>query len=382
MRSGVDEDSLKTEERYEEAYHNERDDEEPHSPEQTVVVLTDVWNDNISRGGKRYTPQPMTTEQLLVLDQRAHAIPVKEYVDELESRLPDWEITLARTPAAEREEIANATIATGIRLGDDLLCHAKQLRYFACGAAGVDHLPLDRLEERGIAVSNASGVHGPNMAEHVIGWLLMFTRRLDDAVRRTDRGIWQRFQSHELQGSTVTIVGLGAIGQAITERLEGFSVDTIGVRYTPEKGGPTDEVIGFDPDPFHEALARTDFLVLACPLTETTRGLIGAEELRVLPPDTVLVNVGRGPLVDTDALVRSLRRNELRGVGLDVTHPEPLPADHPLWQFDNIQITTHSSGHTPEYWSRLADIVAENVRRIDRTGRYDDLENQVVIPSS
>lgn len=323
----------------------------------------------------------MTTERLLVLGQRAHAMPVEEYAAELESRLPDREITLARTPAAEREEIADATIATGIRLGDDLLDRATQLRYFACGAAGVDHLPLDRLEERGVAVTNASGVHGPNMAEHVIGWLLMFTRRLDEAVRRTDRGLWQRFQSHELQGSTVTIVGLGAIGQAITERLEGFGVHTIGVRYTPEKGGPTDEVIGFETQPFHEVLPRTDYLVLACPLTDTTKGLIGSEELRVLPPNAVLVNVGRGPIVDTDALVRSLRRNELRGVGLDVTHPEPLPDDHPLWQFDSVQITSHSSGHTPEYWSRLADIVAENVRRIDRIGRFDDLENQVLVPS-
>ena len=318
---------------------------------------------------------------MLVLGQRAHAMPVDEYAQELESRLPDWDIRLARTPAAEREEIANATIATGIRLGDDLLDCASQLRYFACGAAGVDHLPLDRLEERGVAVSNAAGVHGPNIAEHVIGWFLMFTRRLDEAVRRSERGIWQRYQSHELQGSTVTIVGLGAIGQAITHRLEGFGVDIIGVRYTPDKGGPTDEVIGFDTESLHAALTRTDYLVLACPLTDTTRGLIGSEELRVLPPDAVLVNVGRGPIVDTDALVRTLRRNELRGVGLDVTHPEPLPLDHPLWQFDRVQITSHSSGHTPEYWSRLADVVAENVRRIDRTGRFDDLENQVIVPS-
>jgi phosphoglycerate dehydrogenase-like enzyme len=178
-----------------------------------------------------------------------------------------------------------------------------------------------------------------------------------------------------LQGSTVTVVGLGAIGQAVVERLEGFGVDTIGVRYTPEKGGPTDEVLGFGDDDLHEALARTDYLVLACPLTETTRGLVGSEEFETLPPDSVLVNVARGPVVETEALVSALRKEHVRGAALDVTDPEPLPEDHPLWNFENCLITPHYSGYTPEYYSRLADIVAENVRRLEDGV---ELENRVV----
>jgi phosphoglycerate dehydrogenase-like enzyme len=235
------------------------------------------------------------------------------------------------------------------------------------------------MAEREVTVTNAAGVHGPNMAEHVIGWLLTFARRHHEGWRRQQRREWRRYKAFgELQDSTVTVVGLGAIGTAIVTRLEGFGVDTIGVRYTPEKGGPTDEVIGFDEDALHDALARTDYLVLCCPLTETTRGLIGRDEFGTLPPDAVLVNVGRGKLVDTDALLWALRGQHLRSAALDVTDPEPLPEDHPLWRLENVLITPHNAGHTPEYFERLADIVAEAVRTAEETGEWADLPNQVV----
>jgi phosphoglycerate dehydrogenase-like enzyme len=164
----------------------------------------------------------------------------------------------------------------------------------------------------------------------------------------------------------VTVVGLGALGEAIVDRLDAFGVETIGVRYTPEKGGPTDEVVGFDDEQgFHDALARSEYVVVACPLTETTRGLLDANAFKTMDPDTVLVNVGRGPVVDTEALLEALRRNAIRGAALDVTDPEPLPEDHELWGFDNVLITPHNAGHTPKYWDRMADIVAENVERLD-----------------
>ena len=190
--------------------------------------------------------------------------------------------------------------------------------------------------------------------------------------------MWRHYHAHELQGSTVTIVGLGAIGQAVCARLEPFGVETIGVRYSPENGGPTDEVIGFEADEFHGALARTDYLVLACPLTETTRGLIDRAVFRTLDPNAVLVNVARGPVVDTAALVKAIRTSWIRGAALDVTDPEPLPEDHPIWAFDTLQITPHNAGHTPNYYDRLADIVAENARRFAADGADATLENQVL----
>jgi phosphoglycerate dehydrogenase-like enzyme len=315
------------------------------------------------------------TPDVVVLRKGTHGIPVSEYAEELRERLPDRDVRHARTPKEERELIADAPVVAGMELDEDLLAHAEAMKLFACAYAGTGHLPLDALEDREVAVTNASGVHGPNIGEHVVGNLLVFARQLHEGWRRQQNREWRHFRARELQDSTVTVVGLGAIGKSVVQRLQGFGVETIGVRYTPEKGGPTDEVVGFDSDEFHEALARTDYLVLACPLTETTRGLVGSAEFETLPPESVLVNVARGPVVETDALVSALRKEHIRGAALDVTEPEPLPEDHPLWNFENCLITPHNSGYTPEYYSRLADIVAENVRRLE-VG--EELENRVV----
>ncbi len=318
----------------------------------------------------------MSSESILVLRRGTHGMPVTDLASEIGERLPDHDVQVATTPREERELIAEARIAVGMGIGEELLSHAENLDLFACAYAGTGHLPIEALEEAGVAVTNAAGVHGPNIAEQVIGSILAFSRGFFEGRDRQENHEWRHYQLGEFMGSVVTVVGLGAIGEAIVARLDGFGVDTIGVRYTPEKGGPTDEVIGFESEDFHETLSRTDVLVLACPLTDTTRGLIGEEEFVTLPEDALLVNIARGPVVDTDALVDALRRNKLSGAALDVTDPEPLPEDHPLWDFGNVQITPHNAGHTPEYYTRLADIVAENVERLDRG--EGELTNQVL----
>jgi phosphoglycerate dehydrogenase-like enzyme len=319
----------------------------------------------------------MSDPDVVVLRRDIHGMPLSGYVEALRERLPDREVVHARTPAEERRLVENAPVVTGLDLRNELLDVAADLELFQCLYAGTDHLPMEELAERGVAVTNASGVHGPPVAEWVIGMILSFARRLHEGSRRQDRREWRHYQAYELAGSTVTVVGLGHIGQAVVERLAGFDVETIGVRYTPEKGGPTDEVVGFDDEAFHGALARTDYLVLACPLTGRTEGLVDEAALETLPPTAVLVNIARGPVVDTVALLDELRGEGLAGAALDVTDPEPLPEDHPLWTLDNVRITSHVAGHTPKYYERVADILAGNLAQVDETGSYEDLENQV-----
>jgi phosphoglycerate dehydrogenase-like enzyme len=321
---------------------------------------------------------------VLVLREKIHGMGSQECTDALEALLPEYDIRTARTAAAERELIEGASVAVGLHIDEELIRRAEKLEYFAAASAGIGHLPMEALEAAGVVVTNASGVHVPNIPEHVIGWMLTIARRLDEGMRRQREARWQHYQAFgELAGSTVTVVGLGPIGNGIVERLEPFGVETIGVRYTPEKGGPTDEVIGFEDAPFQEALSRTDYLVLACPLTDTTRGLVDGEAFGTLPSDAVVVNIGRGPIIDTDALLGALRGNDIHKAALDVTDPEPLPAEHPLWDFDDVLITPHMSGYTGEYWDRVADIVAENVRAAeDADGGLDfgsgtDLRNRV-----
>ena len=314
----------------------------------------------------------MSDPDVLVLRQTIHGSGAADLVASLRERLPEYEIALARTPAEERELIAGARVAVGLHIDEELLAAAEELELFACVFAGTGHLPRDALAERGVAVTNASGVHGPNIAEYVVGSMITHARQWPRAHRQKERREWRTYETTEVYDSTVAVVGLGAIGQTVLDRLAAFDVDTVGVRYSPEKGGPADAVYGFDE--FHEAVADAEYVVLACPLTDATRGLVDAEALKTMRPDAVLINISRGPVVDTDALVSSLRNNRIRGAALDVTDPEPLPEDHPLWGLGNVTITPHNAGHTPHYYDRVADILAGNLDRLDAG---EELENQV-----
>ena len=315
----------------------------------------------------------MSDPDVVVLRQTIHGAGASELAAAIRKRLPDRSVALAKTPTEERELIRDARVAVGLNIDEELLAAAEELDLFACVFAGTGHLPRDLLDRHGVAVTNASGVHGPNIAEHVVGAMIAHARQFHRAYRQQSRREWRTYETTEVYGSTVAVVGLGAIGGAVVDRLEPFDVETVGVRYTPEKGGPTDEVYGFDE--FHEAVADAEFVVLACPLTETTRGLVDADALRTMRPDAVIVNIARGPVVDTDALVTELRNNRIRGAALDVTDPEPLPEDHPLWGLTNATITPHNAGHTPRYYERVADILADNLARLDAD---EGLRNRVV----
>ncbi|WP_255168387.1 NAD(P)-dependent oxidoreductase [Natrononativus amylolyticus] len=320
-----------------------------------------------------------TQPDVVVLREGTEGLSMESYADALRERLPEHTVALARTPRDERELVPQARLVTGITIEEALLEEADRLELFACTFAGTDHVPMDALADRGVAVTNAGGIHAPGIAEQSIANMLVFARNLHEGWRRKRNGEWRHFQSFEFTDSTVTVVGLGSIGQEIVNRLEGFDVETIGIRYTPEKGGPTDEVLSFEADDVHEAFSRSDYVVLACPLNDLTRGLVDADALATLPPNAVVVNAARGGIVDTDALVSALQFNGIRGAALDVTDPEPLPGDHPLWDLENCLITPHTGGHTPKHWDRLAGIVARNVRALEEGG---DLENAVYRPNS
>jgi phosphoglycerate dehydrogenase-like enzyme len=313
--------------------------------------------------------------EILVLRQKIHGMDATGYAEILRDRLPDCTVTQATTPEAEQDALRTADVATGFELSAEDLEQAANLRLFGCVFAGTGHLDLDVFEEHGVAVTNASGVHGPNISEYVVGAMIHHAKRFNRARRQQKRREWRSYQTRELQGSTAAIVGLGAIGTAVAQRLDAFGMETVGVRYTPEKGGPTDAVYGFEE--FHEAIDGAEYVVLACPLTDTTAGLVDEDVFQTMHPDAILVNVARGPVVDTDALVSALRWNRIGGATLDVTDPEPLPEDHPLWSMDNVTITPHNSGYSPEYFQRRGDILVRNVERL-RDGALDDLENRVV----
>ncbi len=316
------------------------------------------------------------TPDIVVLRKNTEGLSTRSYVDALRTRLPEHEIVHANTPQKERDLIREARVATGVTIDTELLDHAEKLELFVVASSGYNHLPMEELSSRGVVVANAAGIHAPGIAEQALGYCLMFARQLHVGWQRKLNREWRHYKPGELGGSTVTVVGLGAIGKEFAQRLDGMNVQTIGIRYSPKKGGPTDEVYGFDEESLHQALARTDYLVLSTPLSDTTRKLIGEAELNTLPPSAYLINVCRGGVIDTDALIAALQKNDISGAALDVTDPEPLPSDNPLWQMGNVLITPHVGGHTPKHWDRLSDIVVQNVEELEN-GTGDKFCNHV-----
>ncbi|WP_254538181.1 D-2-hydroxyacid dehydrogenase [Halomarina litorea] len=291
----------------------------------------------------------------------------------IRERLPDdVDLRVGHDEAETHRHAPDADILVTHRL-DPELRETAPVRWVQTLSAGVDSYDLDAFRESGVVLTNASGIHARPIADHVLGALLHFERRFDRAVAQQRDREWARYGAGELADRTVCVVGVGAIGSRVSELCLALGTDVVGVKRDPSSA--PDGVDCVTPDELGEALARSDRVVLACPLTDETRGLIGREELDALGEDGVLVNIARGEVVDEGALTEALRDDRLRGAALDVFEEEPLPEDSLLWGMENVLATPHVAGTTPHYWERAADIFAENYRRY-RAG--EDLRNRVV----
>jgi phosphoglycerate dehydrogenase-like enzyme len=230
---------------------------------------------------------------------------------------------------------------------------ATRLRVIQTTSAGVDWL-IGRVPEH-VTVYNARGVYDAPLAEWVVGAILAMQRGLVQSRDAQARSEWDSMEPPELIGRRVVILGLGSIGTAIADRLRPFGVELIGVGRTSRNG-----VLGLaDLD---DTLPGAEILVNILPLTSETNGLLGARRLGLLPDGALLVNAGRGRTVETGALVAELQTGRLRAV-LDVTDPEPLPADHALWVLPNVLITPHMAGDSPSSKIRAFELAGDQIRR-------------------
>ncbi|SEO29304.1 Phosphoglycerate dehydrogenase [Halogranum amylolyticum] len=294
----------------------------------------------------------------------------------LEGVVPAEHVVVADTPT---ESFEHAEAVEGIvtyDLDDDLLAAATNLRWIQCLSAGVDHYDLEALREREIVLTNSSGIHAEPIAEQTLCYLLMFERGLVQATRQQGRGVWERFEGGELRGKTLGVVGVGSIGTRVAELGAALGMTVVGTkRDTSERPAAVDEL--FAADDYHEVLRRSDYVVLAVPLTEETRGLLGGEELRLMSSDTVLVNVARGDVVDEAALTAALQNRSIRGAALDVFETEPLSADSPLWDLSNVVVTPHMAGSTPKKPERWRELLRQNYEALD-AGDLEAMVNRVV----
>jgi len=245
------------------------------------------------------------------------------------------------------------------------LQRASCLRWVQTVGAGVERLLTPEiLARRDLIVTNASGVHAQPIAEQVFGYLLMFSRHLHGSLRDQASARWDGEshypELHTLRGKTLGLLGLGAIGRRIAEIAPAFGLKVLGLRRHPE---PIPGIELHGPEALHALLARSDFIVNSLPLTSETRGLLGPEAFAATKRGAFFVNVGRGASVDTSALLHALEAGILAGAGLDVTEPEPLPPEHPLWRQPNVIITPHYAGVWPHYFEELGEIFLDNLDR-------------------
>jgi glyoxylate/hydroxypyruvate reductase len=294
-----------------------------------------------------------------------------------------WDAAVARSPdeGADHEVTIGDTaaeFAAGIAEAEALItevgvvsasfpCDAPRLRLLYVTNAGLDRLaPFDWLPT-GVALLNNAGVHSVKAGEFAIMSVLMLANRVPEMVTHQRAGRWQKLWGAVLAGRHITIVGLGSLGGAAAREAKRFGMRVTGVRTTAQPHEHCDEVIATSD--LDRVLPRSEFLVLACPLTEATRGMMHRARLASLPRDAGLVNIGRGALADQDALCDLLDAGHLSGAVLDVFMPEPIPPSHRLWTTRNLIISPHTAADDPNtYNPRSLDIFFENLRAA-RAGR-------------
>jgi D-2-hydroxyacid dehydrogenase (NADP+) len=301
-----------------------------------------------------------------------HQFELWNYPDEhlgiLKAAFPDVRFVSVKNDEGIEAELADADVLMTWRMRPELLERANRLRWIHSPAAGVGRMLSPELLATDILVTNSRGVHAVPIAEHVFGVMLCFVRRLWDCFRFQVKGEWGReaiWRTHgatrELSGQTIGIVGFGQIGQEIARIAAAFHMRIVAVRRHPSRNSfPGVEI--WPTERLDDLLKCADFVVLAAPLTEETRSLIGEQALRNMKQTAYLINVGRGKLVVESALVRALKAGWIAGAALDVFEREPLPEESELWGLSNVIITFHIAGTTPRYWDRVTEIFAQNLR--------------------
>jgi len=297
------------------------------------------------------------------------------YRDDLVDHLPDWIEPLWWADGAELIALAPQAEIGWFDMFDKTdplvaLEKATALQWLNSHFAGVDWMPLDTLHQRGVVLSNGSGINANAVAEFAVMTMLAEARGYPDLIRSHDRREWQKWPSalRELAGSRALILGYGAIGSAIGRILRGLQIEVV-----PMRRSGADGALG--PDQWREQLGSFDWIVLAMPGTPETQNMIGAPEFAAMKSDAVLVNYARADIIDQRALADALHDGQLGGAILDLTDPEPLPPDHYLWDCPNLRITMHSAGlPTPAMRQRTIRRFLDNCERF-RTGQ--PLEGQV-----
>ncbi|MTI59250.1 MAG: D-2-hydroxyacid dehydrogenase [Firmicutes bacterium] len=290
------------------------------------------------------------------------------YVSMIEDSFTNLEVVMALDPDLQEKELNDSEIVVGFgdSFNPEIIKEGTSLRWIQSWAAGVDHYTrpevIKKLIDNNIKLTSMSGIHGDIIAEHVMGMVIGFSRKLYKFYQQQQNSIWQRIQPDQLAGKTMAVIGLGSIGQEIASRAKAFKMKVVGVkRNTLDKVDMVDEL--YSAEELFKVLAVADYVVVIVPLTDDTIGMFGYDEFRAMKETAFFINVSRGQVVIEQELITALQEGCLAGAGLDVFNQEPLPEDSPLYKLDNVLLTPHVAGIFPDYNKEAIKKFLFNLRR-------------------
>ncbi len=293
---------------------------------------------------------------LLILNQSAD-----DYKKALAPKFPELSIHAV----AKEEEIGNfiekMDILLTIRISDHLIKKASRLKWIQAMTTGVDyiiHLPSLSKE---VLITSARGIHGPQMSEMAFLLMLALNRNFPQIIRNQDQRVWKRWPGKLLYQKKVGILGIGVIGEEIARKCKAFGMTVFGIDIVKRKVDAVDYFYG--PEELLQVIQEVDYFIIVAPNTPQTQKLVGAKVFSSVKPTAFLISIGRGEIVDEEALIHALKTGQIAGAALDTFWTEPLPKDHPLWEIKNVIITPHVGGLSDIYVEQVLPIFEENLRR-------------------
>ena len=248
---------------------------------------------------------------------------------------------------------------------EDIFPHLPNIKWIQSSSAGMDKHMYPALRQSDVVLTNAAGLYAKHVADQAFALLLGLARGIHESVRNQDKHQWGGRRSMpmiEIDGFKIGIVGMGGIGMEMAKRAKGFDMHVIAVdAYRTDKPDNVDELVGMDQ--LSNVMSQVDVVMIACPLTEETRGLINKDNLSVMQSTAFFINVARGPIVNEPDLIEILQEGTIAAAGLDVTEVEPLAAESPLWDFDNVIISPHSAGGSQHRIRRITEFFLDNLER-------------------
>jgi phosphoglycerate dehydrogenase-like enzyme len=284
-------------------------------------------------------------------------------------RLPEGtSIVVGRNPdafdgrAAEADVVVNWSAPKGLLR--TIWPHATRIKWVHSKSAGLDTFLFPELIESPVPLTNGRGVFSESLGEFVLASALFFAKDFRRMLRQQTEGRWEQFDIEEISRQTMGIIGYGDIGKACAKRAKAMGMRVLAVRRRPELSKDdknVDEVHSLDE--MFSVIAQSDYVVATAPLTPATRSLLGAKAIAVMKPTAVIMNVGRGPVIDEKTLIEALQHKSIRGAALDVFDTEPLPAGHPFFSMDNVLISPHCADHTSDWSEQAMLLFLENFAR-------------------